>query len=138
MEAAELKRLHEAGVRVPKLIACENNVIKMAYIHGETLPDFLCRMENYPNDSELIKAADSIIKWLDIFYHAVDSSNTGENRGDVNGRNFFWDDGQFWGVDFEERSTGAKEQDIGRLVAFILSYNPPDVVVVAPTYLPSL
>jgi serine/threonine-protein kinase RIO1 len=128
-EAAMLERLYAAGIRVPKLIAHENHMLKMSYMPGETIPDFLTRLENCPEESMLQKAADNMIQWLEDFYRAMDTEKTSEIRGDVNGRNFLWDGEQCWGLDFEEQTIGAKEQDIGRLLAFVLSYDPPDSLV---------
>ena len=128
-EASMLERLYAAGARVPRLVTREKAVLKMEYISGETIPDFLTHMEYCPDELTLYKAADNIIAWLGDFYCAVNTEKTGEIRGDVNGRNFIWDGGQCWGVDFEERATGTKEQDIGRLIAYVLSYDPPGTPV---------
>ncbi|MCL2517157.1 MAG: hypothetical protein FWF15_01215 [Oscillospiraceae bacterium] len=114
-EAAMLEKLYAAKVRVPKFIAQENNVIKMSYIPGETIPDLL------EHEFDTQKVADGIVKWFADFYRA-------ENfRGDVNGRNFLWDGENIWGVDFEEEVFGVKEQDFGRLIAFILTYTSPHI-----------
>ena len=130
-EAAALERLYAAGVPVPELISREGCVIKMRYIAGETLPDVLARIEKTEDRSGLEKAADETIRWLDGFYHAVDHENTKEIRGDVNGRNFIFDRERCRGVDFEEQTFGVKEQDIGRLIAYVLTYAPPGTAVKA-------
>ena len=62
-------------------------------------------------------------KWS--VFAASNSGQTGEIRGDVNGRNFIFDGSQCWGIDFEEKVYGTKEQDAGRLIAFVLTYDPP-------------
>jgi len=128
-EAAALERLYAAGVSAPELIVREGCIIKMRYISGETLPDVIARLEKTEDRSALKQAADEIIRWLGSYYRAVDTDNTGEIRGDVNGRNFLFDGKRCWGVDFEEPATGVKEQDIGRLVAYVLTYDPPGTTV---------
>ena len=128
LEAAMLEQLYAKGVRVPYPVTRENGILKMPYIPGETLPDLFARFESSPDrrgQSVLRKAAEDIVSWFRDFYRAVDADNTGEIRGDINGRNFLWDGEHCWGVDFEERVTGVKEQDIGRFIAYSLTYNPP-------------
>jgi len=124
-EVRELRNLRAAGVRVPEVYALDGALIKMQYIHGETLPDLIARLETSSDTSGVEAAADRIISWLRDFYNAVDTDETGEIRGDINGRNFVFDDVYCWGVDFEEKIYGAKEKDIGRLLAFVLTYDPP-------------
>jgi len=132
-EAAALEKLYAAGVRVPYPATKNGGVIQMPYIAGETLPDLLARFESSGEEQsgifELLQAADGLVNWLGDFYRAVDTDQSGEIRGDINGRNFLWD-GQNWrGVDFEEQAVGIKEQDIGRIIAFALTYDPPDTSV---------
>ena len=124
-EVRELRNLRAAGVRVPEVYALDGAVIKMQYIHGETLPDLIARLEISSDTSGVEAATSKIIDWLRDFYNAVDTDKTGEIRGDINGRNFVFDDAYCWGVDFEEKVYGAKEKDIGRLIAFVLTYDPP-------------
>ena len=164
-EAEAIERLNAAGVRVPHPIIREGCIIKMPYIEGETLPDFIVRMEKLSDQSSLAKAAAGVISWFDDFYNAtkgeeeisgincdltglekireisgkisgqeeineISGGITGrkkirEIRGDINGRNFLWDGEHCWGVDFEEYACGVIEEDIGRLIAFVLTYDPP-------------
>ncbi|MCL2695946.1 MAG: phosphotransferase, partial [Clostridiales bacterium] len=126
LEAAMLTQLHAAGVPVPELIAQEGSTIKMSYIDGEPLPDLLTRLETAHCERDTAHSiADSLIEWLADFYRAMD----GQIRGDVNGRNFLWDGARWWGVDFEQRETGERAQDIGRLLAFVLTYDPPNTPI---------
>jgi len=133
VEAGILERLYAAHVRVPNPVAREGCALIMPYIPGETLPDIFARFENSPeqtdHQSEIRKVADGVINWLGDFYRAVNAEKTGEIRGDVNGRNFLWDGEYCRGIDFEERVTGAIEQDVGRLIAFSLTYDPPETPV---------
>jgi len=125
-ELAMLEKLYKSGVKVPYPVTKEGSKLKMPYIRSETLPDLFARLESSSDQSEVIKAADELVNWFEDFYKAVEP---GEIRGDVNGRNFLWD-GEHWrGVDFEERAFGEKEQDIGRVIAFALTYDPPGTPV---------
>jgi len=148
-EADSLKLLRVAGLNVPKLIGHDGCVLKMLYLPGEALPDLINRLEAmtscvpaddeylramdaehiYVMDAEHFRVADAIIDWLDNYYHIVDYKQTCIIRGDVNGRNFLWDGVRCWGVDFEERVTGEREEDIGRFIAFVETYDPPGTAI---------
>lgn len=125
-EAAQLNRLRENGLDVPLVFECQKAVLKMEYFTGEVLPDFIDRLESLDkyDPCEIEAAATGIIKWLREYYLAVNTDLTGEIRGDVNGRNFLIEGGLCRGIDFEERIFGPKEQDIGRLIAYTLTYDP--------------
>ena len=121
-EANILSLLYTAGVAVPKLISLEYDTLTMEYIDGITLTDAILVYEqnNLPAD----KLVTPVIRWLKSFYEALPK---GSIRGDVNCRNFILtQSGQAVGVDFESIPVGNKETDIGRLAAFILTYEPPN------------
>ena len=143
-EAAMLEKLFAAGVRVPGPIHREGRKITMPFVPGETLPELLERWESSlenppggvapgpepalgsPLEKEISEAAGSIISWLKDFYQAA---GEGIIRGDVNGRNFILNGEVCWGLDFEESAAGEREEDLGRLIAFVLSYDPPGTLV---------
>jgi tRNA A-37 threonylcarbamoyl transferase component Bud32 len=122
-EAEILFRLYEAGVSVPRVMKQRHNEIIMEHVPGETIPDFLERMGKARDETLLLQAAQRLFLWFKNFYEAVGYEQTGEIRGDVNGRNFIIAENRVVSVDFEERAFGKAEQDIGRLLAFIRTYN---------------
>jgi len=122
-EAENLFRLYQAGVSVPKVLKQLHNEIIMEYVPGETIPDFLERMEAERDEALLRQTALRLFLWFKQFYEAVDYGRTGEIRGEVNGRNFIITENRVVSVDFEERAFGRAEQDIGRLLAFIRTYD---------------
>jgi tRNA A-37 threonylcarbamoyl transferase component Bud32 len=122
-EAENLFRLYQAGVSVPKVLKQLHNEIIMEYVPGETIPDFLERMEAERDEALLRQTALRLFLWFKQFYEAVDYGRTGEIRGEVNGRNFIITENRVVSVDFEERAFGKAEQDIGRLLAFIRTYD---------------
>lgn len=122
-ESGLLRKYHKAGVPVPKVLEQRDNEIVMEHISGETIPDFLTRMQAEMDDASLHKAAQGLCRWFEHFYEAVDHAQSGEIRGDVNGRNFIITKDRVLSVDFEERSFGTAEQDIGRFLAFIQTYD---------------
>jgi len=139
-EAETLRHYRDAGLGVPNVISCCNNAIEMEYIPGDTIPDFLERMEKQSGTAEIIELADRsakirtteicftasmLVEWFAQFYEVVEHVNSGEIRGDVNGRNFIITQDRIVGVDFEDHVYGIIEQDIGRLLAFIRTYDLP-------------
>jgi len=122
-EAENLFRLYQAGVSVPRVLKQMHNEIIMEYVHGETIPDFLERMEAERDEALLRQTAQRLFLWFKQFYEAVDYNRTGEIRGEVDGRNFIIAENRVISVDFEERAYGKAEQDIGRLLAFIRTYD---------------
>ena len=121
-EAEFLNMLSKKNVPAPALLRREGHVLVMEYIDGVTLPDLLCGTDEqaWPQIAALITG------WLQIFYDAVCHTDTGEIRGDVNGRNFLFKAGKVWGVDFEEHIYGARETDAGRLLAYTATYDIQD------------
>ncbi|MDR1802351.1 MAG: hypothetical protein LBQ94_01980 [Treponema sp.] len=122
-EAEILFRFYEAGVSVPRVLKQRHNEIIMEYVPGETIPDFLERMGMERDETLLLQTAQRLFLWFKNFYEAVGYEQTGEIRGDVNGRNFIIAENRIVSVDFEERAFGKAEQDIGRLLAFIRTYD---------------
>jgi len=127
-EAELLTEYRRMGADVPLVLACRDNVIEMEFIPGETIPDFLERMSAAPDDweTEIRKVAGYLRDWFVKFYDAVDYRRSSEIRGDVNGRNFIIANGRAVSVDFEERVYGTIEEDIGKLLAYIRTYDLPD------------
>jgi len=125
-EAEFLKLLNNKAVAVPKVISVNGSTLCMEYIEGDPLPDFMLTRDNSTRCSEV---AESISKWLESFYTAVDYQTTSEIRGDVNGRNFLVTADGIAGVDFEEHIFGRKETDFGRLLAYVATYSYDDTYV---------
>lgn len=133
IEKNQLLRLQKSRieVNVPKIVTnlTTENVVTTEYIEGLTLTDFIDDLESYNTMSQLFKrliahVANELFRWFFNFHRAVDNLNTKEIKGDVNGRNFIFDGLGIWGLDFEEKAEGEVEKDIGRLIAFILTYDP--------------
>jgi len=121
-EADMLAHLRNRGVSVPKIISCENNLLAMEYIQSKTLTDYIESCENGADQTLTETIIEQLVCWFESFYDALPQ---GSVRGDVNCRNFLvTPDGNIVGVDFETINTGIRETDLGKLIAFILTYRP--------------
>ena len=115
LEASILRELRSRGVAVPGVLACRDTLLTLEYLPGEPLPDLIERGAYEPQTLAM-----ALCDWFAGFYAAVPS---GEQRGDVNGRNFLYDGAKIYGLDFEERCYGPRAQDAGRLAAFLATYH---------------
>jgi tRNA A-37 threonylcarbamoyl transferase component Bud32 len=120
IESENLLRLSAGGVFVPRPISLNGSLLTMEYIEGITLTEAIELGEiGAYSDGMLVKL---IAGWFSSFYAALPE---GVCRGDVNCRNFILtSDGRLCGVDFEKLPFGRREADLGRLTAFILTYEP--------------
>ncbi len=111
-EAAALIALKGAGLAVPALLSREEGRLFLEFIPGVTYEALVEEMD--------FEKADSLARWLGD-YHRI----TNSLRGDVNLRNFIWTKGGCVGVDFEGiLQKGEGETDMGRIIAFAVSYSP--------------
>jgi len=122
-EAEFLCLLKSKAVMVPDVISVIGNLLCLEYIGGDTLPEFMAEQNNITRCDAV---AENIAEWFVSFYNAVDHNTTSEIRGDVNGRNFLVINGKIVGIDFEEHIFGKKETDLGRILAYIATYNYED------------
>ncbi|MBT9147880.1 MAG: hypothetical protein DDT32_01647 [Syntrophomonadaceae bacterium] len=128
-EVKILMILHSKGLSVPKIIYNSENYVVMEYIQGRTLLGYIEEKEQLSLDnhvqSEVLGVIEELAHWLKKFYIICTSVyNKTYILGDVNLRNFIVGD-QIYGVDFENTRMGKVEEDIGKLCAFALTYNPP-------------
>jgi len=122
-EAAVLRELYQSGVPVPRVFSCENGVLKMEYIRGLTLTEMIERADTGPAAFTAEDLTGMILGWFEKFYAAVPADR---RRGDVNGRNFIAaENRRLLSVDFEQLPLAPREQDIGQMAAYILTYDPP-------------
>jgi tRNA A-37 threonylcarbamoyl transferase component Bud32 len=111
-EEQALKRLYHAGLAVPLLLGGGEDFLLMEYISGETYEALTERMT--PDKAEALAG------WLEK-YHRI----AGCLKGDVNLRNFLWTGKECVGLDFEDIPImGEPEIDMGKMIAFALTYKP--------------
>ena len=108
------KQLKKAGVTVPEVLDASNNTIVYEFIEGTSYHAL--------TDCFKLQHADALANWLQTFYNV-----TGKIKGDVNLRNFIYDDrlNICYGIDFEDVCEGIVETDFGEIIAFAATYDPP-------------
>ncbi|MDD2574537.1 MAG: hypothetical protein WCS98_07555 [Bacillota bacterium] len=127
-EADILDGLYREGISVPRLYYWGESSMIMEYIKGSVLLDIMTDAEYiFGENIDYINVkgiAFHMSRWLDSFYKAA-KRITGKKTilWDINLRNFLVGY-KLYGIDFEECREGAVEEDMGRLMAFIVTYQP--------------
>ena len=124
-----LQLLKEKGLSVPQVFIIQDQYVIMEYIEGKTLLETIEEREVdyklkkgccYQSNQQLISA---LIEWLKNFYRYADERII---LKDINLRNFIINnDGEIYGFDFEDCDVGKIKEDVGKLCAYILTYDPP-------------
>ena len=120
-ERAIYELLQGKGLAVPRL-ACgsEEGVLLFEYLDAPTLCELLEQAEEgHCSEELLIEAYLLLFEWLQEFH-----SLTGQCMRDMNARNFLFDGKTLYGLDFESVDDGIVEDDIGRALAFLMTYHP--------------
>ncbi len=112
--------LASAGLSVPKLYTRDGSSVLYEMLAGDTLLQLL---ESGEFSDEAVA---SLAEWLVLCWEALKKSS-GEPRilGDIHLANFIWNGERVTGFDLEECRAGFPEEDIGLLLAFIVTYQPP-------------
>ena len=111
-ELSILKSSWAQGLTVPRVLEARNGVILMEFIPGQPFVDRI----NHTFEPHLI---DLLAEWY-YKYHQVH----GQIKGDPRLRNFIIQNGQVFGVDFEESQEGDWILDIAGVCASLLDTNP--------------
>ncbi|MDD2221390.1 MAG: hypothetical protein PHN35_05490, partial [Clostridia bacterium] len=123
-EKANLELLASCGLAVPQIEGEADKALLLSYINGMTYEQVLRKYEQgFLNNEQAAAAFTALIKWLEKYFAAT----KGALRGDVNLRNFIYlPDQTCVGIDFEDTLIyGDMCKDIGRILAFIATYEPP-------------
>lgn len=124
-EKAVLEILSAGGGAVPKLQFAGEDYLVLQYLDGVTMLDWLEERDKEPPwPDSVIRCVTQWALWFRHCYQLLEKS-CGQPMilGDVNWRNFILAD-KIYGLDFEECREGKKEEDIGKLCAFALTYDP--------------
>ena len=118
-----LKDLSKSSLFVPELLLNGKDYLLMEYIKGATLLDILIQNEESGSWDEgpFLMAIDFIYKYC---LHTLQSMGRGYILKDINLRNFIYKRDELYRIDFEDCIPGYVEEDLGKLFAFILTYDP--------------
>lgn len=116
--------LKSSGVNVPAIIDLNENSLMLEDLGDLT---FLRWYENAEKQN-LCEYEEMIMKlciWLKSFYSSSYAYfNKSYILNDVNFRNFLIKDNEVYGIDFELVESGSIETDVGKMLAYALTYNP--------------
>ena len=128
IETELLQALYKKGVSVPRVYYRGIRSVVMEYIKSPTLLDVMTDAEYTAGESyDYINTkgmASHFARWLEHFYKAAEGI-TGKRTilWDINLRNFLVGY-KLYGIDFEDCREGIVEEDMGRLMAYIVTYEP--------------
>jgi hypothetical protein len=111
--------IRASGLEAPKVLGRSNDTVLYEYIEGKTLCALLDEAETMDCETEALPVCFRLCDWLKAFRSA-----TGMIFFDINLRNFICSRGVLYGFDYEDARDGKSETDFGRLLAFILTYDP--------------
>lgn len=118
-----LKGLKNNHLKVPEIFHVKDNNLIMEFIDGKTFLDIFEELEK-SKSSNYENLIDNLLKWLENFYtFAKIKFDKQIILGDIHLRNFLFSK-EIYGIDFEDVKFGTIEEDIGKLCAFILTYDP--------------
>lgn len=127
-ELAMLNQLREMEFRVPECLGRCDRVLLYEYLGGMTLCEKLEMSEvkepglfadPVNRDNEITELFKKTIDWLNRLHQ-----KTGLAFYDINLRNFIVRDNLVYAIDYEDFSKLKPAVDYGRLLAFILTYEP--------------
>lgn len=124
-EAGMLKVLNDEGIRVPKILEVGPDYLILEDLGDQTLLTWLEKAEN-ENLDDYKGVIESLADFLKSFYRASERI-FGETMlmYDMNFRNFIVHEDVIYRVDLEQATKGVIESDIGKLLAFSTTYDPP-------------
>jgi len=126
-EKAILEFLNRNEIKAPQIINFANQYILMEYIEGQNILEIFEEWESINK----ARAEESVLlqqfcQSLKALYQVLQRINGSQQiLKDTNLRNFLWAKSTMYFLDFEEVCEGFIEEDIGRICAYLLTYNPP-------------
>lgn len=117
-EVLMVELLKKSNLESPECYLQFENILLYQYLPGETLCEILEHSEDN-NDEETLVPFYQVIEWLEAFHR-----ETGFIMYDINLRNFLNVNEKIVAIDFEDARKMDLEVDYGRLLAFILTYDP--------------
>jgi len=121
-----------SGLKVPHIFYKGENILVIEFISGSTLLDYILQKEDQelipPETAYLENILTPLAGSLEYIYNfnRMLKSATGKSYvlNDMNLRNFLIADRKIYRVDFEDCRSGCVEEDIGKFIAFFITYDP--------------
>ncbi len=125
-EKEVLEILYNHGVAVPRIIESGDRELLLEYIEGTLFIDEFEKMESRISDEkEIQNCIEKLLEWLTQFYKAMEEVyGVTMTLQDVNFRNYILHNNQVYGIDFERCAQGEVADDLGKIAAFALMYEP--------------
>jgi hypothetical protein len=122
-------------LKVPGIYYSDREVVVMEYMGSRNLLDYIIQEENFARDKDIpgrkdyfeqLKHLAGAIRYIYGFNKRL-KMLTGKSYvlNDMNHRNFLLYGGEVCRVDLEECREGIVEEDMGKFIAFFLTYDPP-------------
>lgn len=123
-EAEMLNVLLHSKASVPKIISVSNDEVMLEDLGDLTFLDWL-EKEELNSSVTYHKMIIKLLGFLQKFYK-VTNEYYGKQYiiNDINLRNFLVNNNKVYGIDFELCSEGKIESDIGKMIAYIITYDP--------------
>jgi tRNA A-37 threonylcarbamoyl transferase component Bud32 len=115
-EYANLEKVSNAGLRVPKVFIKIENILILEYIPGNLVNDLA-------EKQDLGRWIEELAKWITDL-HQIKCKGMSLLKSDSNLRNFIFSDMKIYGLDFEEMRYGDPREDLGDICFFLLTNFP--------------
>lgn len=116
IETTILKQLSVSGY-APNIIELGVDYIVYEYIEGDLLQDKFVAYTMSDDHEGLIRLANELSVYLQIFYSLAD----GYIIGDISFNNFIIKDGRCYGIDYDSACEGMQYTDIGGVIAYAVT-----------------
>jgi hypothetical protein len=128
--------LSKTFLKIPQIYYMDRDFLILEYLGDVNLLDYVAARESSFNENTQILCNNGeLIKKYPLLYNALSYifnfnkllygiTKKSYVLKDLNFRNFLFNAGILYRVDFEDCGPGALEQDFGRFIAFLLTYDP--------------
>jgi tRNA A-37 threonylcarbamoyl transferase component Bud32 len=115
-EYANLKKISNARLNVPRVLKKTENSLILEYIPGNLVNDLVEQLN-------LGNWVEELARWI-AELHEIKHDEMSLIKSDSNLRNFIFSDMKIYGLDFEEMRYGDPKEDLGDICFFLLTNFP--------------